>query len=50
MYEQEIIYSWYEVHHRQVLDEYWPAPAMVVEGIHVEDIELVSLVLSLTIS
>ena len=28
----------YEVHRRQVLDECWPAPAMVVEGIHVEDI------------
>ena len=24
--------------HRQVLNECWPAPAMVVEGIHVEDI------------
>ena len=41
----------YEVHHRQVLNECWPAPAMVVEGIHVEDIfQLVSLVLSLIIS
>ena len=31
--------------------EFWPAPAMVVEGIHVEDIfELVSLLLSLNIS
>ena len=29
----------------------WPAPAIVVEGIHIEDIfELVSLVLSLIIS
>ena len=28
----------YEVHRSQVLNEYWPAPAMVVEGIHVEDI------------
>ena len=34
-----------------ILNECWPAPAMVVEGIHVEDIfELVSLVLSLIIS
>ena len=41
----------YEVHCRQVLNECWLAPAMVVEGIHVEDIfELVSLVLSLIIS
>ena len=41
----------YEVHRRQVLNESWPAPAMVVGGIHVEDIfELVSLVLSLIIS
>ena len=41
----------YEIHRRQVLNEYWPAPAMVVEGIHAEDIfELVSLVLSLIIS
>ena len=41
----------YEVHRRQVLNECWPAPAMVVEGIHVEDIfELVSFVLSLIIS
>ena len=41
----------YEVHRRQVLNECWTAPAMVVEGIHVEDIfELVSLVLSLIIS
>ena len=33
---------------RQVLNECWPAPTMVVEGIHVEDMfELVSLVLSL---
>ena len=39
------------LHRRQVLNECWPAPAMVVEGIHVEDIfELVSLVLSLIIS
>ena len=38
----------YEVHRRQVLNEYWPAP---VKGIHVEDIfELVFLVLSLIIS
>ena len=36
---------------RQVLNESRPVPAMVVEGIHVEDIlELVSLVLSLIIS
>ena len=36
-----------DVHRRQVLNECWPAPAMVVEGIHVKDIfELVSLVLS----
>ena len=28
----------YEVHRRQVLNECWPAPAMVVEGIHVEGI------------
>ena len=35
----------------EVLNECWPAPAMVVEGIHVVDIfELVSLVLSLIIS
>ena len=35
----------------QVLNRCWPAPAMVVGGIHVEDIfELVSLVLSLIIS
>ena len=41
----------YQVHRRQVLNECWPAPAMVVEGVHVEDIfELVSLVLSLIIS
>ena len=40
-----------EVHHRQVWNEWWPAPAIVVEGIHVEDIfELVSLVLSSIIS
>ena len=41
----------YEVHRRQVLNECWPALAMVVKGIHVEDIfELVSLVISLIIS
>ena len=35
----------------RVLNEHWPSPPMVVEGIHVEDIfELVSLVLSLIIS
>ena len=35
----------YEVHRRQVLNECWPPPALVVEGINVEDIfELVSLV------
>ena len=28
----------YEVHHRQVLNECWLAPTMVVEEIHVEDI------------
>ena len=28
----------YEVHHGQVLNECWPAPAMVVEEIHVGDI------------
>ena len=28
----------YKVHRRQVLNECWPAPAMLVEGIHVEDI------------
>ena len=28
----------YEVHRKQVLNECWPAPAMVVEGIHVENI------------
>ena len=28
----------YEVHRRQVLNECWPALAMVVKGIHVEDI------------
>ena len=41
----------YEVHRRQVLNECWPAPANVMEGIHVENIfYLVSLVLSLIIS
>ena len=41
----------YEVHRRQVLNEYWSVLAMVVEGRHVEDIfELVSLVLFLIIS
>ena len=41
----------YEVHRRQIVNSCWPAPAMVVEGIHVEDIyELVSLVLPLIIS
>ena len=41
----------YEVHHRQVLNECWPAQAMVVEGIHNEDIfEIVSLVIFLIIS
>ena len=41
----------YEVHRKQVLNERWPAPAMVVEEIHVEDIfSLVSLVISLIIS
>ena len=36
---------------RQVLNESRPVPAMVVKGIHVEDIsELVSFVLSLIIS
>ena len=41
----------FHLHRRQVLNECWPAPAMVVEGIHVEDIfELVSLVLYLIIS
>ena len=36
---------------KQILNRCWPAPAMVVEGIHVEDIfKLVSLVLSLIIS
>ena len=41
----------YEVHRGKVLNECWPAPAMVVEGIHVEDIfYLVSSVLSLIIS
>ena len=40
-----------DLHRRQVLNECWSAPAMVVEGIHVEDIfELVSLVLPLIIS
>ena len=28
------------VHRRQVLNECWPAPAMVVEEIHVEDFNL----------
>ena len=38
----------YEVHRRQVWNECWPAPVMVVEGIHVEDIfELASLILPL---
>ena len=43
----------YEVglHRRQVLNEWWPAPTMVVEEIHVEDIfELVCLIVSLIIS
>ena len=41
----------YEVHRRQVLNECWPAPEMVVEGIHFEDIfELVSVALSLILS
>ena len=41
----------YEVHRMQVLNECWPAPTMVVGGIHVEDVfQLVSLVLSLIIS
>ena len=41
----------YQVHRRQVLKECWPAPAIVVKGIHFEDIfDLVSLVLSLIIS
>ena len=40
----------YEVHRRQVLNECWPAPAMVVAGIHEDIFELVSLVLSLIIS
>ena len=40
-----------EVHRRRVLNECWPAPVMVVGGIHVEDkFELVALVLSLIIS
>ena len=26
------------IHRRQVFNECWPAPAMVVEGIHVEDV------------
>ena len=30
----------YKVHFRQLLNECWPARAMVVEGIHVEDINL----------
>ena len=39
------------VHGRQVLNECWPSPAMLVEGIHVEDIfELDTLVLSSFIS
>ena len=39
------------VHHMQVLKECWPALAMVVGGIHIEDMfELVSLVLYLMIS
>ena len=32
------VHPLYEVHRRQVLNECWPASAMVVEGIHVEDI------------
>ena len=41
----------YEVQCRQLLNECWPAPAMVVEGIHMEYIfELVSFVLPLIIS
>ena len=30
----------YDVHRRQVLNECWPAPAMVMEATHVEDIYL----------
>ena len=32
------IHPLYEVHRRQVLNGCWSAPAMVAEGIHVEDI------------
>ena len=48
----ESLHPVYEVHdRRQVLNECWPAMAMVVKGMHVEDIfELVSFVLSLIIS
>ena len=45
------LHSLYEVHRRQLLNECRPATAMVVEGIHVEEIfHFVSLVLSLIIS
>ena len=37
------LHALYEVHRRQVLNECWPAPAMVVEGIHVEDNILICL-------
>ena len=48
---REGLHPMYEVHRRQALNECWPAPVIMVEGIHVEDIfELVSLVLSLIIS
>ena len=40
----------YQVDRRQVLNECWSAPAMVVEGIHVEGIFELSLVLSLILS
>ena len=33
---------WYQVHRRQVLNECWPAPAMVVEVIHVEGIKILA--------
>ena len=35
---RHLLSPWYDVHRRQLLNECWPAPAMLVEGIHVEDI------------
>ena len=45
------LHPFYELQRRRVLNDCWPAPAILVEGIHVEDIfELVSFVLPLIIS